>query len=57
MSTNYLMQQETTTMTAMPTNVGQEVEKSRALLEVQAGIFMARQFPRDEARNYKKILE
>lgn len=57
MSTNYLMQQETTTMTAMPTNVGQEVEKSRALQEVQAAIFMARQFPRDEARNYKKILE
>lgn len=57
MSTNYLMQQETTTMTAMPANVGQEVEKSRALQEVQAAIFMARQFPRDEFRAQKKIME
>ncbi len=57
MSTNYLMQQETATMTAMPTNVGQEVEKTRALQEVQAAIFMARQFPRDEFRAQKKIME
>lgn len=51
------MQQETATMTAMPTNVGQEVEKTRALQEVQAAIFMARQFPRDEFRAQKKIME
>lgn len=57
MSTNYLIQQETATMTAMPTNVGQEVEKTRALQEVQAAIFMARQFPRDEFRAQKKIME
>lgn len=57
MSTNYLMQQETATMTAMTTNVGQEVEKTRALQEVQAAIFMARQFPRDEFRAQKKIME
>ena len=51
------MQQETATMTAMPINVGQEVEKTRALQEVQAAIFMARQFPRDEFRAQKKIME
>lgn len=43
-------------LTVMP-NVGQEVEKTRALQEVQAAIFMARQFPRDETRAYRKIME
>lgn len=43
-------------LTAMP-NVGQEVEKTRALQEVQAAIFMARQFPRDETRAYRKVME
>ena len=42
--------------TVMP-NVGQEVEKTRALQEVQAAIFMARQLPRDETRAYRKVLE
>ena len=42
--------------TLMP-NVGQEVEKTRALQEVQAAIFMARQLPRDETRAYRKVLE
>lgn len=54
---NYLTEQDQATMTAMPLNVGQEVEKTRALQEVQAAIFMARQFPRDEFRAQKKILE
>ena len=54
---NYLTEQnDRQSLTAMP-NVGQEVEKTRALQEVQAAIFMARQFPRDEARSTKKILE
>lgn len=57
MSTNYLMQQDTQTLTSMPTNVGQEVEKTRALQEVQAAIFMARQFPRDEFRAQKRIMD
>ena len=54
---NYLTESnEQSTMTAMP-NVGQEVEKSRALQEVQAAIFMARQLPRDETRAYRKVME
>lgn len=53
---NYLQNPEQNHTTIMP-NVGQEVEKSRALQEVQAAIFMARQFPRDETRAYKKVLE
>lgn len=43
-------------MTAMP-NVGQEVEKTRALQEVQGAIFMARQFPRNEMQSVRKIME
>ena len=53
---NYLVENEQKHTTIMP-NVGQEVEKTRALQEVQAAIFMARQFPRDETRAYKKVLE
>lgn len=53
---NYLTEQEKTSVTAFP-NVGQEVEKTRALQEVQAAIFMARQFPRDEFGAQKKIME
>ena len=54
---NYLTEQtDKQNLTAMP-NVGQEVEKTRALQEVQAAIFMARQFPRDETRAYRKIME
>lgn len=55
---NYLLteQNETQKLTQMP-NVGQEVEKTRALQEVQAAIFMARQFPRDEMRAYRKVME
>lgn len=43
-------------LTAMP-NVGQEVEKTRALQEVQGAIFMARQFPRNEMQSVRKIME
>ncbi len=54
---NYLQEQnDRTNLTAFP-NVGQEVEKTRALQEVQAAIFMARQFPRDEFRAQKKIMD
>lgn len=54
---NYLAEQnDRTSLTQFP-NVGQEVEKTRALQEVQAAIFMARQFPRDEIRAQKKIME
>ena len=54
---NYLTeQQDRAAVTSMP-NVGQEVEKSRALQEVQAAIFMARQFPRDEFRAAKRIMD
>ena len=54
---NSLMeQQDRAAVTSMP-NVGQEVEKSRALQEVQAAIFMARQFPRDEFRAAKRIMD
>lgn len=38
-------------------NVGQEVEKTRALQEVQGAIFMARQFPRNEVLAQRKIIE
>lgn len=51
-----LMTQEQNNVTTFQ-NVGQEVEKTRALHEVQAAIFMARQNPRDEARAYKKIMD
>ena len=51
-----LMTQEQNNVTTFQ-NVGQEVEKTRALHEVQAAIFMARQAPRDEARAYKKIMD
>lgn len=54
---NYLTEQnDRTNLTQFP-NVGQEVEKTRALQEVQAAIFMARQFPRDEFRAQKRIME
>lgn len=43
-------------LTAMP-NVGREVEKTRALQEVQAAIFMARQFPRNEMQSVRKIMD
>lgn len=53
---NYLTEQENSNVSTFG-NVGQEVEKTRALQEVQAAIFMARQFPRDEARASRRILE
>lgn len=54
---NYLAEQnDRGAVTSMP-NVGQEVEKTRALQEVQAAIFMARQFPRDETRAYRRVIE
>ena len=53
---NYLQNSEQNHTTIMP-NVGQEVEKARALQEVQGAIFMARQFPRNEELARKKILQ
>lgn len=43
-------------MTNFP-NVGQEIEKTRALQEVQGAIFMARQFPRNEVFAQRKVME
>lgn len=54
---NYLAEQQERTQVSNFPNVGQEVEKTRALQEVQAAIFMARQLPRDETRAYKKVIE
>ena len=54
---NYLTETQETANVSTFGNVGQEVEKTRALQEVQAAIFMARQFPRDEARASRRILE
>lgn len=55
---NYLAeQQDKSSTTQFLPNVGQEVEKARALQEVQGAILMARQLPRDEFRAQKKIME
>lgn len=54
---NYLAEQEETSLTTQFTNVGQEVEKTRALQEVQGAIIMARRFPRDETKAYRKVME
>lgn len=55
---NYLTeQQDKSNTTQFLPNVGQEVEKARALQEVQGAILMARQLPRDEFRAQKKIME
>lgn len=56
-SMNYLAEKQENANVSTFGNVGQEVEKTRALQEVQAAIFMARQFPRDEAKASRKILE
>lgn len=54
---NYLAEQnDKQNLTSMP-NVGQEIEKARALQEVQGAIFMARQFPRNEMQAQRKIME
>ena len=54
---NYLEQQtDRQQMTSFPA-VGQEIEKARALQEVQGAIFMARQFPRNEMQACRKIME
>ena len=53
---NYLTENEGVNITQF-TNVGQEVEKTRALQEVQGAIFMARQFPRNEVLAARKIME
>lgn len=53
---NYLTENESSN-TAQFANVGQEVEKTRALQEVQGAIFMARQFPRNEVLAARKIME
>ena len=52
---NYLQNSEQNHTTIMP-NVGQEIEKARALQEVQGAILMARQLPRDEELAKQKIL-
>lgn len=54
---NYLAEQEETSLTTQFSNVGQEVEKTRALQEVQGAIIMARRFPRDETKAYRKVME
>lgn len=53
---NYLTENESANITQFA-NVGQEVEKTRALQEVQGAIFMARQFPRNEVLAARKIME
>lgn len=53
---NYLTENESSNTTQFA-NVGQEVEKTRALQEVQGAIFMARQFPRNEVLAARKIME
>lgn len=54
---NYLEQQtDRQQVTSFPA-VGQEIEKARALQEVQGAIFMARQFPRNEMQACRKIME
>lgn len=53
---NYLTENEGANITQFA-NVGQEVEKTRALQEVQGAIFMARQFPRNEVLAARKIME
>lgn len=53
---NYLTENENADMTQFA-SVGQEVEKTRALQEVQGAIFMARQFPRNEVLSQRKIME
>lgn len=52
-----LMQDDRAQVAQLPSNVGQEVERSRALQEVQGAIFMARQFPRNEVQAQRKIME
>lgn len=53
---NDLMTQERSQITQF-NSVSNEVEKSRALQEVQGAIVMARKFPRDEFLAMKKIIE
>ena len=53
---NQLIEQDYTNVTQF-NSVQNEVEKSRALQEVQGAIVMARKFPRDEFVAMKKILE
>ncbi len=54
---NQIIETEQSKVTHFPTSVGQEIEKSRALQEVQGAIFMARRFPRDEISATRKIME
>lgn len=55
---NQIIETERTNVAVFPAHgVAQEVEKTRALQEVQGAIFMARQFPRDEFVAYKKIVD
>ncbi len=54
---NQIIEMEQSKVTQFPTSVGQEIEKTRALQEVQGAIFMARRFPRDEISATNKIME
>lgn len=54
MNYSLMTEQEQMTTTNFP-NVNQEIEKTRALQEVQGAIIMARQFPRDEIIVQKKL--
>lgn len=56
MNYSLMTEREQMTTTNFP-NIGQEVEKTRALQEVQGAIFMARQFPRNEVLACRKIME
>lgn len=51
-----IIEREQTSLSAFPGSAGQEVERARAIQEVQGAIFMARQLPRDEAFSRKKIM-
>lgn len=51
---NYLAEEQTT-RTQFPASVGGEIEKARAMTEVQAQVIIARQNPRDEIKAIKKI--
>lgn len=53
---NYLAEEQTT-RTQFPASVGGEIEKARAMTEVQSAIFAARQLPRDETSALRKIME
>lgn len=54
---NTLTAYERNNITNFAPAIGQEIEKSRALQEVQGAIYMARMYPRDEFIAQRKIME